>query len=90
VVRRSDGLCIEVANSATGNGGTLQLAKCTSGTNQQWSVKAAPQAGVFKLVGKQSNRCMDRDNSKTWTGTPTWLWDCVSSTIFPFSRFSQV
>ncbi|WP_455430062.1 ricin-type beta-trefoil lectin domain protein [Nocardiopsis alborubida] len=68
-ITASNGICLDVAGAATGDGTPIQLAHCNGNQAQQWTEGADGTLRAF-------NKCLDVAGGATAAGTPVQLWTC--------------
>lgn len=67
-----NGLCLAQPTSNTGNGASLTLQACTSGTNEQWGIVGA----YGELVNQMSGRCLEDPGWSKSNGAQLDVWSC--------------
>ncbi|HKT05476.1 MAG TPA: ricin-type beta-trefoil lectin domain protein [Rugosimonospora sp.] len=64
--------CLDVPNSSTTDGATVDIWDCTGGGNQSWTLTAGRQLMVY------GSKCLDVANQSTAAGATVQIWTCNS------------
>jgi hypothetical protein len=70
---KSGGVCLDVRNSATANGGVVQVWGCNGSNAQKW--RPVWNGTGFQLQNSNSQKCLDVQNTRG-NGTKLYIWDC--------------
>ncbi|HEV2274962.1 MAG TPA: RICIN domain-containing protein [Acidobacteriaceae bacterium] len=73
--RYAQGSVIDVPGMGTGDGVPLQIWASWGGPNQQW-MPVPLGDGSYKMISRNSNRCLDVPGASTATFTVLQQWDC--------------
>ena len=78
----ASGKCLDVKGYGTSNGSTIHLWSCHGGDNQLFSLSSNSSTSDvrdFKIVGKQSGKCVDLSGGSSSNGADIQIWSCSSS-----------
>jgi hypothetical protein len=73
IINKNSGKSLDVYNSSTANGGTIDQWDYWAGTNQQWSF-AALDSGYFYINNRNSNKVLDVTGQSTTAGASIVQW----------------
>jgi hypothetical protein len=77
-IHNASGKCLEIENSAIGNGAAAQQWDCLGQAGMYWQVYENPQySGIFRFVNNNSGRCLEIEGSSYNNGARAQQWDCV-------------
>jgi hypothetical protein len=75
-LKSSSGTCLDAGSGSSG--ASLTLAGCSSGAQQQWTVKPDVQTGSFTLKNGAAGNCLNVRGSSTSAGAPMEVASCSS------------
>ncbi|MFJ1706306.1 RICIN domain-containing protein [Kitasatospora sp. NPDC088346] len=75
LIHTFNGKCVEVENSQTGNGATVQQWDCVGQAGSGWY---GEWHGSYEYVkNSHSGKCLEVENSQTGNGARIQQWDCL-------------
>ncbi|MCL8014960.1 RICIN domain-containing protein, partial [Streptomyces sp. AS02] len=79
---KTDGMCVEIADSSASNGAKGARGQCASGTdqlNQTWRLQGAGD-GYVRILAQHSGKCLDVSDNSTADGGAVIQWPCGTGT----------
>jgi hypothetical protein len=73
------GKCLTVQNASTANNAPIIQYTCNTGGNEEWRVayvKTVNGLDYYRIIGRQSGKCITVQNKSTADGAKLLLYDC--------------